>query len=149
MTTLKKADANNAVGQRELTLAKIEELNGKSKEVAKYIFPFFKKTDLSVREMAYRLGMNGHTNLSSIRTGMARIPIEKALTFAQLLGASAFDLGVKIMENTYRSEYVALRKLGLIVTKEERRVLDAIMKEIPLGDFDESMIDRIRKAIHG
>jgi hypothetical protein len=136
-----------AKNSRQLTIAKIKATNGKARKIAEYIFPFFKKNDDSVNELSIRLGLNNHSSLSMIRTGVARIPIEKVNVFADVLQCNAFDLSNVIMNSCYRKEYVAMRRSGLIVTKEERRVLDVIMGEIPMGDFDDEMLKKIKTAI--
>jgi hypothetical protein len=144
------ADNNETLltkNSRQLTIAKIKATNGKARKIAEYIFPFFKKNDDSVNELSIRLGLNNHSSLSMIRTGVARIPIEKVNVFADVLQCNAFDLSNVIMNSCYRKEYVAMRRSGLIVTKEERRVLDVIMGEIPMGDFDDEMLKKIKTAI--
>lgn len=140
-------NTENLKNSRQLTLAKIKATNGKARKTAEYIFPFFKKLNDSINELAIRLGLNNHSSLSMIRTGVARIPIEKVNVFADILKCNAFELSSVIMKTCYRKEYVAMRKSGLIVTEEERRILDLVMSEIPLGDFDDEMLDKIRKAI--
>jgi len=138
---------NKKKNTRMLDMDKIEKTNGIGKSVAKFIFPFFQQTDLSVKEMSSRMGLNSHASLSMIRTGQTRLPIDQAASLSELIRCDGFQLGHVVMETCYRKEYVALRKLGLIVTKEERSILDAIMKDIPLGDFDEPMLKKIQAAI--
>lgn len=140
----KKIDARKS---RQLTLEKIKATNGKARKMAEYVFPFFKKHSDSVNELSIRLGLNNHSSLSMIRTGVARIPIDQVNVFASVLECNPFDLSTVIMSTCYRKEYVAMRKSGLIVTKEERRVLDLVMSAIPMGDFDNEMLEKIKNAI--
>tara|TARA_B100002049_G_C16085590_1_gene379396 strand:- start:29130 stop:29447 length:318 start_codon:yes stop_codon:yes gene_type:complete len=61
-----------------------ESLIGEKKRVAYYLFPFWERVDMTLNTMCTHLGYKSHTNLSAVRSGAQRVPLEKADLFIKL-----------------------------------------------------------------
>lgn len=125
----------NRTAGRKLSIDNIKS-SAKGAPVAKYIFPFFQTSGLSNETLASILGYKAHSNMSMVRTGAAKLPVIKAPQTAEALEIpDTYEFGRLVAENNMPDEVMALEQMGVIVSKQERRILDMIHENIPAGDM--------------
>ena len=130
-----KTKATRGKAVRKLSLDMIRD-DSKGAPVAKFLFKHFQKTDLRTEEIAAKLGYNSHSNMSMVRTGAARLPVVKAPALAELLDIKdKYEFGMLVAENNDHNSVQAMKELGLIVSKQERELLDLINSHVPKGDM--------------
>lgn len=122
---------------RKLSLDMIKD-DAKGAPVAKYLFKYFQKADISNSDIAKQLGYDNHSNMSMVRTGAARLPVVKAPALAKILEIKdRYEFGILVAENNDAPAVAAMKELGVVVTKQERKLLDLINKHIPKGDISQ------------
>lgn len=61
-----------------------ENLKGEKKRVAYYLFPFWDRVNMTLNTMCTHLEYKSHSNLSAVRSGAQRVPLDKAHLFIKL-----------------------------------------------------------------
>lgn len=142
-----KATRSKAV--RKLSLDMIKD-KAKGAPVAKFLYKYFQTTDISNDEIAEELGYKSHSNMSMVRTGAARLPLIKAPKLADLLQIrERYEFGMLVAENNDPDSVEALKKLGVVINKQERELLDIINQFVPKGDmrnFKKNLINALENG---
>lgn len=127
--------SGSKTGRRDLTLDMIKS-DSMGAPVARYIFPYIKKQGVFNKELTEALGYSHHSNMSMVRSGAAKLPIVKAAKMAEILELpNPYEFGLLVAENNMPEEVNVLLELGVIVTQEERDILDLIQSKVPAGDM--------------
>ncbi len=143
----KKSTRGRAI--RKLSLDMIKE-DSKGEPVAKFLFKYFQRSEHSNSEIAAALNYGSHSNMSMVRTGAARLPLEKAPLLADLLEIEErYEFGMLVAENNDAKGLAAMKELGVVVSKRERELLDVINKHVPAGDFKQFSKNLIRALENG
>lgn len=131
---------------RELTLDMVKR-DAPGAPVATYIYPFVKTSGISNNELGKLVGYSSHSNMSMVRSGLAKLPVKKANALAEALHINnKHEFGLLVAENNYPEEVDVLKQMGVIVDKKERLILDSILERVPAGDFPD-FVEKLNKLL--
>ena len=99
--------------------------------VAKYLYRPIMSSGLSIKELSKLLGYSQHSNVSMVKNGLARLPVNKVLKVVECLDVDPYKLASLVLENNHPTYPEILKTTGLICDKWERGVLDQINESIP------------------
>lgn len=133
-----------AQNEVNLTSASTGKPPKKAQVVADYLEGPFKNSGMGVGEIARMVGYQNQNNLSMAKSGSVVLPMNKIEALTNVLpGVNRFELATLVFKTWDRERYDILKRCGVVIDEEDRKLLDAIKNKIPAGDIDEEFVEAL------